>query len=566
MISRISPWLLLAGYPILLWWHLSSLLERPYYQFVVVVPILVLMLIRPRGERDELAKEDRWPWVAPAGLAIALALLAAATWKWSPWTAMLSFLIAGFCLLWTSTGGSGMCRWLSAWVMCWILLPLPFGWDERLTVALRGVTTRMTSHALDQFGVLHISYMNVIQVPAKSLFIADACSGVHSLYVLLAASLFWALYYRRAILHTFLLVSGAFAVVLFENITRLVVIVLGLGWRKDLSVGTNHLLLGLLLFMLSVGLIISWDQLLLFLLPGRNSESSDSIAARTAKVAGSAPPGEVPRRAGLAMIVLAPMFFVCGGMQWLLKPSGLPDLSASFRTPATLKELAEAGLPENLAGYNRLGYKHITRVVGDPFGQQSEQWLYGKEPILVQVSIDYPYAGHHDPRVCYSQVGWQIGSAEVRHVSVRQQAGDQSEMVNLVEAPVAVVQMSRPLEGEAILMFSLVDQGGRITALLADRSAVPKLDDARRRFQSFFAPRVTSTEAPPQAPLTQFQLLARSAEAMTPVQIEQLVMFYHEFRKHALDQFSQGSATSSPAVTSTSKWNSASLAPSTAQE
>lgn len=542
MMTKFSPWFLLAGYPILLWWHLSSLLARPYYQFVIVVPILVFALLqRGRDNRTSVPGDYRWSWLVIAALATALALLAAATWKWSPWGGMLSCLIAVFSLFWLQTGWSGVSRWLPAWVMCWILLPLPFGWDERLTVGLRGVTTQLTSRVLDQFGTLHVSYMNVIQVPAKSLFIADACSGVHSLYVLIAASLFWALYNRRTILQTVLLVFGAFGMVLFENITRLTVIVLALGWKMDLSAGTNHLLLGLLLFMLSAGLIISLDQLLLFLLPRRAPLSDDPLGKRTAKVRVESVPNDIPPRIWRGTSVLVALFVFCGFAQWFLKPGALPDLTASFQTPPTLPEMGEDGMPKELGGFSRLEYKHIQRVVGDPFGQESQQWLYGSEPLLVQVSVDYPYDGYHDPRLCYSQIGWQVDSAEVRSASLPQQ--DSAKPV-AADAPVAIIRMTRPLEGEAILMFSQFDWGGRITARLPDRSGVPQLGDAQRRLSALLARPTKSTEAPAQLPLTQVQLLARSAEPMTPDHINRMVRFYHEFRNRVLEQVLQGQTDS----------------------
>jgi len=271
-------------------------------------------------------------------------LLVLATWAWSPWLAVLSGLVTSFCVLWLRTGWDGLPRWLSTWLMCWILLPPPFGWDERLTVALRGITTQATSRVLDLFGQLHVSYMNVIEVPQKSLFIADACSGVHSLFVLLAASLFWALLYRRSAIHTLLLMTTTVGVVLLENITRLVVTVLALPWRIDLSSGPDHTALGLILFLASAGLIVSTDQLLLFLLPQRGVRTALAKTSAVNRMVSQLDMTAVPPRwAQNLFISLTPLFGFCGLAQWLSMPGSLPDLTAAFKAAPELKELGKRG-------------------------------------------------------------------------------------------------------------------------------------------------------------------------------------------------------------------------------
>lgn len=534
MTSRIpllAVFFAISGYGVLAWWHLSSLLARPHYQFIVVLPFLVLALLRTRAEERQPPGNFRWAPLIVLLLTGSSLLLVLATWAWSPWIAMLSGLVTSFCVIWLLTGWDGLPRWMPAWLMCWILLPPPFGWDERLTVALRGVTTRATSSLLELFGTLHLSYMNVIQVPQKSLFIADACSGVHSLFVLLAASLFLALWFRRSALHTILLLIATVGIVLVENITRLVVIVLGLSWRMDLSIGVNHTFLGLMLFLGSAVLIASTDQLLVFFLPQHDpraqqahSQTGDSIAK------------EPPRWLQLAAATFSLAFACCGLVQWWTMPGSLPDLTQSFKSVPDLKVLGQKGMPVKLQEFSQVDYSLIQRVLGDPFGQQSQQWVYARGSLMAQISIDYPYDGMHDATECYAETGWTIDQAEILNWTGASGSEAQAPFGDETVEPLAVVRMSRALEGSVLLVFSQLDRDGVALAGFKHRSAGPRVVDAQRRLDSLVRRPPTTQKSSVRPPLLQVQMLARSAEPFTEEDVDRLLKFYVDFRQQSRRQ------------------------------
>ncbi len=237
--------LVLVGYLPLLVWHIGGLLQKPHYQFIVFLPIGLWLLLQRDESPEQRAPAQARGWLgtlfAAALLLVAFAGLVFASHVWSPWLGAVSALVATFACLWWACGKGNLSRWLPAWVFCWLLIPPPFGMDEDLIVGLRGVTTRMTSAVLDQLGILHLSYANVIELPGKSLFIADACSGIHSLYVLMAMALFLGLFNGRSTLHIIALLISTFGIVLFENVARLVAVAWGLRWRMDLSEGPDHM-------------------------------------------------------------------------------------------------------------------------------------------------------------------------------------------------------------------------------------------------------------------------------------------------------------------------------------
>ncbi len=128
---------------------------------------------------------------------------------------------------------------------------------------------------LDAFGVFHYRAGNVIEVNGRKLMVEQACSGINSLYSLLACTLFMVFLTRRGWIHGTLLVVAAIAWVLCANVARVSGVALmesRLG--VDLSSGWRHDAFGVLLFALAVGLLFSTDQFLLIPVPARSRRLS----------------------------------------------------------------------------------------------------------------------------------------------------------------------------------------------------------------------------------------------------------------------------------------------------
>ncbi|MEJ7596235.1 MAG: exosortase/archaeosortase family protein, partial [Planctomycetaceae bacterium] len=260
--------------------HISDLMLRPHYQFILFLPVGAALLVMERRRDQVLARsgtqniELRQSDIHPAKLRYSLALvvialvaLAAAVWIWSARVAMISAMLTAFSLI-LAFGGRGLLRIaFPAWLLLWLAMPLPFNRDYWLIAELRDVTTRWASRVLDQIGVLHLVNGNIIELPGQKLFVADACSGIHSLYVLLAFALFIGLYLHRRALHVILLLLSTFGIVLVENVMRITGVAAGLHAGFDMSSGWKHSTFGGVLFVLSLMLVFTTDQFFAFLLP-----------------------------------------------------------------------------------------------------------------------------------------------------------------------------------------------------------------------------------------------------------------------------------------------------------
>ncbi|MFV0442213.1 MAG: exosortase/archaeosortase family protein, partial [Planctomycetaceae bacterium] len=247
--------------------HFVNLLSKPHYQHAFLVPLGVWLIWRQDLHRLSRSFAPLH-WAPLMCLILGAAALGVAAWAGSPWVGMIATLILLLPCLWWRGGWSAWKQGWRGWLFAWTLVPLPLGMDEDLTLWLRTITTKLTSRVLDELGVLHLSYANVIELPGKPLFVADACSGINSLYVLMAAALFYAMWSGRTLLHTLLLLAATFYWVMVENVARLSLVALAWQRQMDWSQGTSHTWLGIVLFVVSLALVLSTDQLLRFLIPG----------------------------------------------------------------------------------------------------------------------------------------------------------------------------------------------------------------------------------------------------------------------------------------------------------
>ncbi|MCA9034519.1 MAG: exosortase U [Planctomycetaceae bacterium] len=505
------------GFLPLSYWHIAHLLNKPHYQFLFLLPVAVWMLALDITTAEDDSSGDLWGHVL--GLAVlitGLAGLTVAAWYWSPWLAAVSLMFAGAGLVSAREGWPGFRRVFPLWAFFWIIVPLPFGLDEDLIVRLRALTTRISSSVLDQLGVFHDSYANIIELPGKPLFIADACSGIHSLYVLLAAALFLAAYLRRSLMHAVLLLVSTFLLVLVENTLRIVLVAVLWTHQSDFSTGWKHEFLGILLFVVSMALVLSTDQLLAFLLPNKMPSLRNlyyrvrwgivpEAAVRPKRSSARSSP--VPAWLVNATTGLVAFFPVVGLGQLFRMPESPPPLIAELYDDFRLKEFGRESMPDEIDGFRLESYDTVDRVFGDPLGQASQQWKYRSGLVSVMISVDYPYTGVHDLCECYSAMGWHISDRSVVSEEVLRE-----QKYAGVDGPVGVGHLERETFGGGLLLFNLIDQAGHTEALIKALARGDADQRASRRLESFGSESSASNaKSEPVPPWIQFQMFARTS-------------------------------------------------------
>ncbi len=525
-----------AGFLPLLYWHLSGLLSRPHYQFILLMPVALWLLWNSLESASAKDVTVTGRWFGVLLLLVSAAGLGYASLIWSPWIAAVCCLMASLGVMFAMLGMTEASRFVPIWLFCWILIPPPFGLDETIIVRLRTVTTNMTSAVLDQFGVLHQVYANVIELPGKPLFIADACSGIHSLYVLMGLALFLSVYTRRTVLHGVCLMATTFLIVLLENVSRIASV--ALAWQKgiDLSMGWKHEALGIVLFVLSALLILSTDQFLLFLLPADPIGWLKKLRA---------PGGKDRRRSGKSSrgsnLVWAKAALGIGGIfpalmvLQLTRMPEVPSLQGAFQSDLQLPEFGRGFLPAELVGFRLSNYESIQRVPGDPFGRSSQRWTYEKNGVSVGVSLDYPYEGVKDMTQCYENVGWTIGASRIlseQDLKVTYQLAD-------ANAPVAVAPIHRDLLGSATLLFSSFDLTGKTDAFVRPANRFDADTKVTARLESL-KPEEVQAVSFNNPPYFQVHILTRSADPLTESQLTEVLRLYLECRRPLIQRVLSG--------------------------
>lgn len=532
------PALIVTGFAPLVYWHLVGMLAKPHYQFILFMPA-GFWLLSMWDEEDVFEPRRPRPLI---GLLITLTgwlALVLATWAWSPWIATVAALLAVLGLLLRSNFALG--KWGPVFVFCFVFVPLPFGLDEDLIIHLRTVTTKLTSGVLDETGVLHQTYANVVKLPSKSLFIADACSGIHSLYVLMAFALFLTLYLRRSVLHSLFLLGSTLGLVLIENVVRIATVAWALRYSRDLSEGTPHTLLGVILFLGSALLVISLDQLFAFLLPAAPFEFLRRVFRKGQPVIEPMGNASEPARLTFAWLALSVLFAPLALAQIWNRPPAAPRLASLMTSDFEVTELGIDAMPEEMQGFERESYEVIRRVEGDPFGRSSQRWLYRKARMNLSLSVDYPYDNIKDLCLCYTSTGWTVSGQKM--ASADSLASDSSlessaamadglaDKRTTASPDIATAEISRELFGNGYLVFSSFDLDGNVGALIKE-IAKPEGSERVTDRIAMFSP--ANREIPLQAanpPYIQIHLFARTHASLNNNQRRELVRFFIEARK-----------------------------------
>ncbi len=423
-------------------------------------------------------------------LLIGFALLVHATKVRSPWLSLVSFQATSLAIIAFLWSWSGVRSFFAGWAFCWMALPLPGNLDVRLINHLREFTTSWSSSLLDYLGVLHRVNGNVIDIPGISLFIADACTGIHSLFVLITAAFFWGLWQRRTVPHTILLLLGTVSVVLIENVARVTLVTYLCESDTRYSEGWRHSLIGFALFGISLTLIASLDGLILFLLPVKDWSFIATLLGRDNEPLES--PEPKPQEAPHATW---PMYIYMSGLMLLglIQLSWFPSQAKQFammvrRDPIVLPALTETTLPEQIMGWKRSGFETLHRIADDPMGEYSHRWFFEKGGRKAIVSLDYPYLRIHDLTICYQAVGWQVEDKQIL----------QSD----TNYPFVGAWLFQPLQGRSQLAFSLHSMDGHCEVAIDESLSVEQM--LQRRFeldrpwfqiQSFASTSVSKEEA-----------------------------------------------------------------------
>jgi exosortase len=515
--------LVIAFLPLLLA-HGRQLWLRPHYQFFPLALVGAAVLAWPaltEGPRTRAGSTARTMSFGLVGLS--WLLLAGAVVMDSPWAASVA------CLILLAAAPLGIGGWpylralLPALGFLLLVIPPPFGMDSRLVSALQTLTAKASSHILDYINVFHYMEGNVVVTSGKRYMVEEACSGIHSLFSIVACTLFYALWAHVHWFRAICLLVAAVFWVMVQNTFRVVMIAyVGSRWGWDLSAGWPHYALDFVLFGCSLLLLASTDRFLRFL--GESFSWRDETRAFAGK-SSNRPSAAVDRGAPIQWLPAG----LLGGAFAVLAVPQLADLvlglsstvSGSYATSINkYNEFTVDTLPATIAGWKQAENKKPfeTRDSGHTLGEFSRTWNYEKNGRMLVVSFDYPFPIWHDLRGCYHANGW---TTDEDHAFQTHLSGH--------EAPFDCwwVTYSQPFERHAYLWFTEFDQAGEPVAPALTREEFrwkPRLDAFRQSWQRVLG--MGGGAAPRNSAILQVQVFAAGYEPLTADQQGDIEKFF----------------------------------------
>ncbi len=429
---------------------LRGLWQRPAYRFfplaLAAAAILAWRTAREIGETPPPGGNR--PGGVLAGVA-GLVFLAANV-LWSPWLGAISLLLTLAAAAWWSGGSRILKLFLPSLLMAACIIPPPLGWDTAFTVWLGTVAVTASSCLLDLLKVVHTMEGNTILLPGKSLLVAEACSGINSIVLCGAMCLFHTLWRRRPLRWLPWLLPITCSFVVLGNTIRITTSAAlyyyrGIDWLS----GLPHEVFGLALLAGYVILIVSLDQLFLFISP-----APGRVAAAVA-AGNSAPPyraqGILRQGAWLMGAVGMVVFAARLGLGGVHVATLLPDLGP----PRDLS----LSLPTEVAGWRQVKAGPDS-ALAETMGVRSILWRFAKDGAEAVVAVDYPLEGFHNVTSCYRNNGWLIASEE--GTSLTDQGG---------AIPTFKVAMQRSVCQHALLFHAVLNERGQWLLPPARKSA-----------------------------------------------------------------------------------------------
>lgn len=164
-----------------------------------------------------------------------------------------SFILVVAGVVWTLLGKAMLARLKFVLFVILLAIPLPTIVFNQITFPLQLLASRFASDLLPLAGVPVLRDGNIINLPAMSLEVAEACSGIRSLMSLFTVAVIYGYFLERQIWRRWVLAISALPIAVAANVAR----IFGTGlcvqyWDPDRALGFFHEFSGWLMFLVSL--------------------------------------------------------------------------------------------------------------------------------------------------------------------------------------------------------------------------------------------------------------------------------------------------------------------------
>ena len=182
---------------------------------------------------------------------------------------LLSVWWLAMALMWVARGWAGLRRSWFAWLFCLFAMPLPFSLVLMLTAPLKEAVSVLAAGILSGVGYPIGRSGVVLTVGQYQLLVAEACAGLHSMFILEAMGLLYShLAGHSSRWRTIWLAIMAVPVSFVANVLRVMILVLvTYHFGDDAGQGFIHDFAGVVLFALALVLMATVDWVLGWIWP-----------------------------------------------------------------------------------------------------------------------------------------------------------------------------------------------------------------------------------------------------------------------------------------------------------
>jgi len=240
-------------------------IDDPNYSHGFLVPVITLYLgrkavLEPQSRRSEIPAGWRL-WIGPAMCVVGLLGYLLGTAGSELFTMRVGFVLTLLGSTWW-LGGAHLGAALTAPILfLFFSIPLPAVLYTSIALTLQRIVAILGVHTLTLIGIPAVREGNILQLPGAALEVAEACSGIRSLTVLLAIGTIWAYQSRRKPVRAIILFAATVPLVIIGNTLRILLTAVGTQvFGPSIAGGAAHEGLGIVVFLAMIlGLLgLSW--------------------------------------------------------------------------------------------------------------------------------------------------------------------------------------------------------------------------------------------------------------------------------------------------------------------
>ena len=358
----------------------------------------------------------------------ALVLLGLSAGWSSSWIGAVAFVLVAFAFCRSQKDSSGRSL-IAVWVPLVMFIRVPQFWTLALMARLQRLTTDLSSRLLDALWIPHMQNGNTLQLDSKSLFVAEACSGVQSLYTVAFLSLALWVWRQRRWMWLPYYVAIACASALAGNVVRVTTIAVVQEWFAwDWSDGWRHECIGYVCLAMAAAWLVALDGWLQTGL-GAFEQKRKTRDADTTTVMENSPSGRDSaaewfggfdfgaawsgfgvshRIATGAAITIASLTVFQLWRNPLIERPVVATNEVLFEPPTDFFQKMPGGL--KLQNVSTRRDPHGERE--SRFGMNSDVWQCGTPSSDGQLALSQPYVGWHELTVCYQALQWKLVNRE----------------------------------------------------------------------------------------------------------------------------------------------------------